>query len=138
MRYSSSDVRHESTWQGFLSALVRNPHLRLSRYLRIHNVSQRGFEKWLYKKGYSVREAKDRVAQLDSHMEQESSMATAPSFLPVIPSGNENESARPSDILMGIGLTLPDGTVITIRRGSAEAVVSFLKLYSGEGLPCSD
>ena len=65
-------------------------------------------------------------------------MATAPSFLPVIPSGNENESARPSDILMGIGLTLPDGTVITIRRGSAEAVVSFLKLYSGEGLPCSD
>ena len=139
MRYGSSDVRHESTWQGFLSALERNPHLRLSRYLRIHNVSQRGFEKWLYKKGYSVREAKDRIAQLDKgHMEQESSMATGSSFLPVVPSGNENESIRPSDILMGINLTLPDGTVITIRRGSAEAVVSFLKLYSGEGLPCSD
>ena len=69
MRYSSSDVRHESTWQGFLSALERNPQLRLSRYLRIHKAGQRGFEKWLYKKGYSVREAKDRVAQLDKcHM----------------------------------------------------------------------
>ena len=34
--------------------------------------------------------------------------------------------------------TLPDGTTVSIRRGSAESIVSFLKLYSGEGSPCSD
>ena len=84
MRYCSSDIRHESTWQQFLSALERNPHMHLSRYLRIHNVSQRGFEKWLYKKGYSVREAKDRVLQLQRESAiRESSLTEASSFLPI-------------------------------------------------------
>jgi ABC-type histidine transport system ATPase subunit len=45
---------------------------------------------------------------------------------------------NPHDVLTGISLTLPDGTVVSIRRGSAEAVVSFLKLYTGEASPCSD
>ena len=113
--------------------------MHLARYLRIHNVGQRGFERWLYKKGYSVREAKDRILQLqhESTM-QESPLTEVPSFLPVALCSNEVEAARPCDILTGISLTLPDGTVINIRRGSAEAVVSFLKLYSGEGAPCSD
>lgn len=139
MRYCSSDIHHESTWQQFLSALERNPHMHLSRYLRIHNVSQRGFEKWLYKKGYSVREAKDRVLQLQRESAiRESSLTEASSFLPIAFGEGESETARPVNILTGISLTLPDGTVISIRRGSAEAVVSFLKLYSGEGVPCSD
>ena len=139
MRYCSSDIRHESTWQQFLSALERNPHMHLSRYLRIHNVSQRGFEKWLYKKGYSVREAKDRVLQLQRESAiRESSLTEASSFLPIAFGEGESETARPVNILTGISLTLPDGTVISIRRGSAEAVVSFLKLYSGEDAPCSD
>ena len=139
MRYCSSDIRHESTWQQFLSALERNPHMHLSRYLRIHNVSQRGFEKWLYKKGYSVREAKDRVLQLQRESAiRESSLTEASSFLPIAFGEGESETARPVNILTGISLTLPDGTVINIRRGSAEAVVSFLKLYSGEDAPCSD
>ena len=139
MRYCSSDICHESTWQQFLSALERNPHMHLSRYLRIHNVSQRGFEKWLYKKGYSVREAKDRVLQLQRESAiRESSLTEASSFLPIAFGEGESETARPVNILTGISLTLPDGTVISIRRGSAEAVVSFLKLYSGEDAPCSD
>ena len=139
MRYSSADIRHESTWQQFLSALERNPHMHLKRYLRLHHVSQRGFERWLYGKGYSVREAKDRILQLqhESAM-QESPLTEASSFLPVALSDSESETARPCDLLTGISLTFPDGTVINIRRGSAEAVVSFLKLYSGEGVPCSD
>ena len=139
MRYSSADIRHESTWQQFLSALERNPHMHLKRYLRLHHVSQRGFERWLYGKGYSVREAKDRILQLqhESAM-QESPLTEASSFLPVALSDSESETAHPCDFLTGISLTLPDGTVINIRRGSAEAVVSFLKLYLGEGAPCSD
>ena len=104
--------------------------MHLKRYLRLHHVSQRGFERWLYGKGYSVREAKDRILQLqhESAM-QESPLTEASSFLPVALSDSESETARPCDFLT---------TVINIRRGSAEAVVSFLKLYSGEGTPCSD
>ena len=61
-----------------------------------------------------------------------------PAFLPVSLNGRRCNDAQSDDALTGISLTLPDGTVISIRRGSAEAVVSFLKLYSGEAKPCSD
>ncbi len=67
-----------------------------------------------------------------------SSSDDVPSFLPVrvrpVPESQENLSG----LLSGISLTLPDGTVVSIRRGSAEAVVSFLRLYTGEGMSCSD
>ncbi|WP_297253715.1 hypothetical protein [uncultured Prevotella sp.] len=42
------------------------------------------------------------------------------------------------DILSGVSLTFPDGTQVNIKRGSAQAVMSFLKLYQMEGLPCLD
>ena len=60
------------------------------------------------------------------------------SFVPVVVREGFRPESNPGDILTGISLTLPDGTAISIRRGSAEAVVSFLRLYSGEGSPCSD
>jgi hypothetical protein len=61
-----------------------------------------------------------------------------PSFLPVLPNNQQETDTQSGGILTGISLTLPDGTAISIRRGSAKAVVSFLKLYSGEVTPCSD
>ena len=42
------------------------------------------------------------------------------------------------DILSGVSLVFPDGTQVNIRRGSAQAVMSFLKLYQREDLPCLD
>ena len=42
------------------------------------------------------------------------------------------------DILSGVSLIFPDGTQVNIKRGSAQAVMSFLKLYQTEGLPCLD
>ena len=135
METMTSDARYEKTWHQFLSALEAQPRLRLATFLRSQHVYHRGFEKWMYRHGYSVSEAKGRVLQL--RMDQASAFPDAPScFIPVDVRG---DSASPQpDLLTGVSLTLPDGTTVSIRRGSAEAVVSFLKLYSGEGLPCSD
>ncbi len=89
----------------------------------------------MYRHGY-VSDAKGRVLQLRMEVQASSSPDAPSCFLPVDVRG---DSAVPQPgLLTGISLTLPDGTAISIRRGSAEAVVSFLKLYSGEGLPCSD
>ena len=89
----------------------------------------------MYRHGYSVGDAKGRVLQLrmDAQLPSE---ADSPSFLPV--SAGETSVCPPSDLLTGISLTLPDGTTVSIRRGSAGAVVSFLKLYMQEDMPCSD
>lgn len=90
----------------------------------------------MYRHGYSVGEAKGRVLQLGMDVQASSSPGAPSRFLPVDVRGDS--SIPQPDLLTGISLTLPDGTTVSIRRGSAEAVVSFLKLYSGEGLPCSD
>ena len=90
----------------------------------------------MYTHGYSVSEAKSRVLQLRMEAQASRSPEPASVFLPVDVS--ESAASAQRDLLTGISLTLPDGTVVSIRRGSAEAVVSFLRLYSGEGSPCSD
>ena len=139
MELQTADARHEKTWHQFLSELEKQPRLRLAVYLRSVHVKQRGFEKWLYARGYSVHDAKSRVLRFRKESDAlDSSMSSAPSILPVRMVSGPDIPVRPCDLLSGISLTLPDGTVINIHRGSAEAVVSFLKLYSGEGVPCSD
>ena len=139
MELQTADARYEKTWHQFLSKLEKQPRLRLAAYLRSVQVKQRNFEKWLYGRGYSVRDAKSRVLRFRNESDAlDSSVSSAPPILPVRLVSEPDVPVLPCDLLTGISLTLPDGTVINIRRGSAEAVVSFLKLYSGEGTPCSD
>lgn len=139
MELQTADARYEKTWHQYLSELEKQPRLRLAAFLRSVQVKQRGFDKWLYARGYSVHDAKERVLKFRNESDVlDSSMSSASSILPVRLVSEPDVPIRSCDLLTGISLTLPDGTVITIRRGSAEAVVSFLKLYSGEGTPCSD
>lgn len=139
MELQTADARYEKIWHQFLSKLEKQPRLRLAAYLRSVQVKQRNFEKWLYGRGYSVRDAKSRVLRFRNESDAlDSSMSSAPPILPVRLVSEPDVPVLPCDLLTGISLTLPDGTVINIRRGSAEAVVSFLKLYLGEGAPCSD
>ena len=57
-------------------------------------------------------------------------------FLPV--TADETASGNPmpdADLLSGVSLTFPDGTIVNIKRGSAKALVSFLSLYWKGGEP---
>ena len=134
MEIETVDARNERLWQKYLSLLEKQPTLRLSSYLRMARIGLRGFEKWMRSRGYRVRDAKQRILRL----QRESEVLAASSFIPVCLNADQDAYVQPHDFLSGINLTLPDGTAISIRRGSAEAVVSFLKLYTGEGSPCSD
>lgn len=138
-----SDARYEKIWHLYLSELELDPCLRLTSYLRSRQINRCTFATWMLRHGHSVREAKSLVLR----METESGgygLSTAGAFLPVLPDGQDGACAlgravtHDRDQLTGISLTLPDGTAVSIRRGSAESVVSFLKLYTGEDVPCSD
>ena len=138
MSYSVLSSRNEKVWDDYLSELALNPSLSLARFLRMRHVGVHSYENWMSRKGYSAREAKARAASLQPEPLRRESMAPEESFVPVVVREGFRPESNPGDILTGISLTLPDGTAISIRRGSAEAVVSFLRLYSGEGKPCSD
>lgn len=56
-------------------------------------------------------------------------------FLPLQPS---LEPAQEVDMLSGINVTFPNGTVVTIKKGSAKSVMQLMKLYEKEDLLCLD
>lgn len=64
------------------------------------------------------------------------SSSTGAMFLPVEASVPLHGGA--SEMLSGISVTFPDGSQVSIRHGSAQAVMSFLKLYSREEALCLD
>ena len=66
-----------------------------------------------------------------------SSDTTGSMFLPVTADGADS-FAEATDSMSGISFTFPDGTQVNIKHGSAQAVMSFLKLYQREDLPCLD
>ena len=139
MRYNAVGTRYGKLWDEYLSDLVKNPDLPLSRFLRLRHIGIHGFEMWMSRKGLSALQAKANAKLLQPESQKKDSKAAIESSLiPVVVHEESHSESNSCDILTGISLTLPDGTVISIRRGSAEAVVSFLKLYSGEGTPCSD
>ena len=139
MNYSSVNSRNEKVWNDYLSELAKTPALSLTRFLKTRHVVVHNFEVWMSRRGYRALQARAHAASLQQEsLKQEMTMASESSFVPVVVHEDSRPEPRSGDILTGISLTLPDGTVISIRRGSAEAVVSFLKLYSGEGKTCSD
>ena len=139
MRYNSVSTRYEKIWDDYLSSLTTTPNLSIRSYLRSHRISIHCYENWMSRHGHSATQAKAHARSLQPNSpKKDSAMAVEPSLVPVVVHEESRLESNSCDILTGISLTLPDGTVISIRRGSAEAVVSFLKLYSGEGSPCSD
>ena len=138
MSYSVVSSRNEKVWDDYLSELALNPSLSLARFLRTRHVGVHSYENWMSRKGYSAREAKAHAASLQPESITRETTISEESFVPLVVREDSSPESNSCDVLTGINLTFPDGTLVSIRRGSAEAVVSFLKLYSGEGLPCSD
>ena len=133
--------RYESVWNKFLVRLNQNPQICLSSFQEESHVYKRGMMRWMYAHGLTVREAKKRIreCQLKSKYEKlpPSADTTGTMFLPVTPDIPvcPTESA---DILHGVCFTFPNGTQVHIKHGSAQAVMSLLKLYQGGDLPCLD
>lgn len=133
--------RYESVWNTFIRELTRNSTVTLSSFQEKRHVDKNGMKKWMESNGLSVKEAKQRVRECQHEAIPKPMMPLSEDsghlFLPM--TTERPVSCRESDdILSGVSLTFPDGTQVNIKRGSAKAVMSFLKLYQREDLPCLD
>jgi len=137
----TAEERYEWAWKRYLVRLNENSKIRLTSFLREIHVYQRGMEKWMYARGLSVGETKRQIRESQNMAKHErllpSSDTTGSMFLPVTADGADG-FAEAADPMSGISLTFPDGTQVNIKHGSAQAVMSFLRLYQMEGLPCLD
>lgn len=132
--------RYEQAWQKYLVLLERNISAQLAPFLRKEHVNNRGMEKWMYANGLSVYVAKQKIRMLNAEASNERRLPGGSSagtmFLPVEASVPLQRDA--SEILSGISVTFPDGSQVSIKHGTAQAVMSFLKLYSREEALCLD
>ena len=133
--------RYESVWNAFLNELSHNPTATLTSSLKRCNVRQGRMKRWMENNGLSVKEAKKRLrdCQHDGIGDPMSPLSEDSGSL-FLPMATDKPAPRSEscDILSGVSLTFPDGTQVNIKRGSAQAVMSFLKLYQREDLPCLD
>ena len=133
--------RYESVWNAFLNELSHNPTATLTSFLKRCNVRQGRMKRWMENNGLSVKEAKKRLrdCQHDGIGDPISPLSEDSGSL-FLPMATDKPAPRSEscDILSGVNLTFPDGTQVNIKRGSAQAVMSFLKLYQREDLPCLD
>ena len=132
--------RYEQVWNKYLILLNRNPRAQLTPFLRTEHICHRGMQQWMYLNGLSVQIAKQRIRMLQAEASAEShlpsSSSTGAMFLPVeTPTSPHGDT---SELLSGISVTFPDGSHVSIKHGSAQAVMSFLKLYSREEALCLD
>ena len=120
----------------FLQALDHDPTVCLRAFQCEQHVNKRSMARWMRNNGLSVRKAKTLIHEskksADKQMPPSDSM-----FLPITADFTLSHKET-SDMLYGVCFTFPDGTQVNIKRGTAEAVMSFLKLYQREDQACLD
>ena len=135
----TAEERYEETWNSYLELLSKDPRASLVSFTKLKSVYYRGMTKWMSHNGLSVYDAKAKIRECHrkSLSGEPVTCNTTSMFLPV--TADETASGNPmsdADLLSGVSLTFPDGTIVNIKRGSAKALVSFLSLYRKGGEPC--
>ena len=136
--------RYEKAWDAFLIHLNHNPKARLCPFLADKHVSYGGMQNWMMEKGYSVLRAKSEIRKRQAEILKNREEATSDSinklFVPMeSPISTPPVMGMPAeDMLCGVNLTFPNGTIATIKKGSAKAVMTLMKLYEKEDMLCLD
>ena len=138
-RIMTANERYEKAWNSFLIYLNRNPKAKLTPFLKERHVNYRTMQNWMSEKGYSVLRAKLEIRRAQEAARKERAEAstanTGMMFVPVDPPAIE---LPVEDLLHGISMTFPNGTVVSVRKGCAKSVMALMKLYEKEDAACSD
>ena len=126
--------RYERALAGYRRHISGTSHCTLRSYCRDNHVNYDGMKKWMYSSGLSVKSLKQESSVPSATLSDETGSRM---LLPVIPATSEGRSAPSGSILSGVTLTFPDGTVLSVRRCSPEALVELVTCYRKEVAPCS-
>lgn len=94
---------------------------------------------WMCEKGYSVLRAKQEIRQAQEAARREKAEASTSStgmmFVPMEPPAIDLPM---EDLLYGINITFPNGTLVSVKKGCAKSVMALMKLYEKEDAVCLD
>lgn len=134
--------RYEKAWDAFLIHLNHHPKKCLRAFLADKHVSYKGMRNWMLEKGYSVSHAKSEIrksyAEAQAKREKVMGDGSSQLFVPMKPIKEPINELPAEYALYGVSLTFPNGTITTIKKGSAKAIMSLMKLYEKEDMLCLD
>lgn len=126
---------YKQLWLRFLFELNKRPDLTLASFLKRQDVNPASMKQWVESRKLGVKKAKSVIQLCRETL-----------FLDSWASGNDviylpmtvieaKETTNPTNLMKGITLTFPDGTVASVSRATPEALHSLIKLYrEGVGL----
>ncbi len=119
--------RYERAWNAFQIHLNHNPKASLIPFLKERHVNHRSMHRWMSEKGYSVMVSQTANSSASGQeARKECSEAIAQGHWYDVPShgSHPNHVCPMENPLFGITLTFPNGTVVTIKKGSAKSVMA--------------
>lgn len=91
------------------------------------------------RKGYSVLRAKQEIRQAQEAARREKAEAsTSSTGMMFVPMESPTIDFPMEDLLYGINITFPNGTVVSVKKGCAKSVMALMKLYEKEDAVCLD
>ena len=135
----TANERFEKAWNSFLVYLNRNPNAQLTPFLKERHVNPRTMMNWMSENGYSVLRAKQEIRQAQEAARKERAEAsTANTGVMFVPMESPAIDLPMEDLLQGINITFPNGTVVSVKKGCAKSVMALMKLYEKEDAVCLD
>ena len=96
-------------------------------------------QNWMSEKGYSVLRAKHEIRKVQEAARKERAEAsTANTGVMFVPMESPAIDLPMEDLLQGINITFPNGTVVSVKKGCAKSVMALMKLYEKEDAVCLD
>ena len=122
--------RYERAGNAFQIHLNHNPNASVIPFLKERQVNHRSMHRWMSEKGYSVRLAKQQIRLLQVEARKECFEAIAKDTgMMFLPMEMPSEPVCTENYLFRITLTFPNGTIVTIKKGSVKSVMHLMKHY---------
>ena len=119
----------------FLFELNKRPDLTLASFLKRQDVNPASMKQWVESRKLGVKKAKSAIQLCRETLFQDRwASGNDVIYLPMTVV-EAKETTNPTNLMKGITLTFPDGTVASVSRATPEALHSLIKLYrEGVGL----
>ena len=111
----SVENRFEKTWKHFLEVLKVESTCSLANVCRKHHVTFGGMSSWMFRRGYSVKQAKaDVLRDYYGGVVPFQPSPSSPSFTQIAPAMFPEEEFS----LSGITITFNSGTTLSVKRAT--------------------
>ncbi len=125
MNYDTNK-RYEKAWDSFLVYLSRNPKAQLTPFLKERHVNHRTMKNWMCKKDIRFACQKGNPPSPGGSPQRKSRSICIKYCMMFVPMEPPTIDLPMEDLLYGINITFPNGTLVSVKKGCAKSVMALM------------